>query len=110
MVVTIASMELMAIIKKGKSMEHETHTICTKVYGVRHLSDIQIFECFNVEIDNHGHHLWGYRAKIDRKIGKREVPKHDNLPGEPGSQERIEWLRSYYENQTEDVSPFGEEG
>ncbi len=89
-------------------MQNETHTIVTPVNGVRHLSDIQVFECFRLPIDESGHDLWGYRAIIDRKIGKREVPKHDNLPGDPGSDERIEWLRGYYENQSGDVSPFDE--
>ena len=87
-------------------MSNETHTIVTPVNGVRHLSDIQVFESFNVSIDEHGHDLWGYRAKIDKTIGKREVPKNDNLPGNPGSQERIEWLRSHYENDTGENSPF----
>ena len=87
-------------------MSNETHTIVTPVNGVRHLSDIQVFESFNVSIDEHGHDLWGYRAKIDKTIGKREVPKNDNLPGNPGSQERIEYLKKYYEENTE-ISPFG---
>ena len=89
-------------------MKNDTHTIVTPVNGIRHLSDIQVFECFNVSIDDQGHDLWGYRAIIDKKIGKRQVPKTDNLPGDPGSQERIEWLRGYYENQTDDISPFEE--
>ncbi len=87
-------------------MTNETHTIATPVNGVRHLSDIQIFEAFRLPIDEQGHDLWGYRAIIDKTIGKREVPKFDNLPGNPGSDERIEWLRSHYENDTEENSPF----
>ena len=89
-----------------KNMNQETHTICPEVNGVRHLSDLECFECFNVEIDEQGHDLWGYRVKQDRKIGKREVPKNANLPPMPGSDERVEWLRSYYENQGDEVSPF----
>ena len=89
-----------------KIMSNETHTIVTPVNGVRHLSDIQVFECFNVSIDKQGHDLWGYRAIVDKKIGKREVPKTDNLPGKPGSKERIEWLRKHYESDTGENSPF----
>jgi len=87
-------------------MKNETHTIAPLVNGVRHLSDIEVFQCFNVEIGEQGHDLWGYRAIPDRKIGKRKVMKHDDLPHEPGSAERIEWLRGYYENQDNEVSPF----
>ena len=87
-------------------MNQETHTIVPEVNGVRHLSDLEVFECFNVEIDEQGHDLWGYRVKQDKTIGKREVPKHDDLPHTPGSIERIEWLRGYYENQEGDISPF----
>ena len=89
-------------------MKNDTHTIVTPVNGIRHLSDIQVFECFRLPIDEQGHDLWGYRAIIDKKIGKRETPKTDNLPGMPGSQERIDWLRGYYENQTDETSPFEE--
>ena len=87
-------------------MKNETHTIVTPVNGVRHLSDIQVFECFRLPIDEQGHDLWGSRAIIDNKIGKREVPKFDSLPGKPGSDERIEWLRKHYESDTEENSPF----
>jgi len=87
-------------------MTNETHTIAPLVNGVRHLSDIQIFEAFRLPIDEQGHDLWGYRKIADKTIGKREVPKFDNLPGNPGSDERIEWLRSHYENDTEENSPF----
>lgn len=87
-------------------MKNETHTIAPLVNGVRHLSDIEVFQCFNVEIDEQGHDLWGYRVKQDRTIGKRSVIKQDSLPHEPGSDERIEWLRNYYENQNDEVSPF----
>ena len=87
-------------------MKNDTHTIVTPVNGIRHLSDIEVFQCFNVEIDEHGHDLWGYRKIQDKRIGKRQVVKNDNLPHEPGSRERIEWLRGYYENQTDEISPF----
>ena len=88
------------------NMKNETHTIVTPVNGIRHLSDIQVFECFRLPIDEQGHDLWGYRAIVDKRIGKREVPKFDNLPGNPGSKERIEWLREQYENDTREISPF----
>ena len=91
-------------------MKNETHTIVTPVNGVRHLSDIQVFECFQLPIDAQGHNLWGYRAIIDKTIGKREVPKFDSLPGNPGSKERIDWLRSQYENDTKEISPFENRG
>ena len=87
-------------------MKKETHTIAPLVNGVRHLSDIEAFQCFNVEIDEQGHDLWGYRVKQDRTIGKRSVVKQDSLPHETGSDERIEWLLNYYENQNAEVSPF----
>ena len=58
-------------------MKKETHTIAPLVNGVRHLSDIEAFQCFNVEIDEQGHDLWGYRVKQDRTIGKRSVVKQD---------------------------------
>ena len=87
-------------------MSKETHTICPEINGVRHLSDLEVFQCFKVEVGEQGHDLWGYRIKQDRTIGEREVPKHDNLPHSPGSVERIEWLRGYYENQEGEVSPF----
>jgi|TARA_R110000744_G_scaffold143842_1_gene255798 hypothetical protein len=91
-------------------MNQETHTICPEINGVRHLSDLEVFQCFNVEVGKQGHDLWGYRVKQDRKIGERDVPKHDNLPHSPGTTERVEWLRSYYENQTGEESPFEENG
>jgi len=87
-------------------MTHKTHTIAPVVNGVRHLSDIEAFQCFNVEIDEQGHDLWGYRKIADKTLGKREVPKRDNLPHNPGSAERIEWLAEYYSNQDDEVSPF----
>jgi len=87
-------------------MNKETHTIAPLVNGIRHLSDLEAFQCFNVQIDEQGHDLWGYRIKQDRNIGERKVKKHDSLPHDPGSEERIEWLRSYYENQENEVSPF----
>ena len=96
-----------SIVKRKEfDMKKETHTIAPLVNGVRHLSDIEAFQCFNVEIDEQGHDLWGYRVKQDRTIGKRSVVKQDSLPHEPGSDERIEWLRNYYENQNDEVSPF----
>ena len=93
-------------------MTNETHTIAPLVNGVRHLSDIEVFQCFNVEIDEQGHDLWGYRKIADKTIGKREVPKHDNLPHDPGSDERIEWLAKYYAEQVggEEKSPFDQIG
>ena len=87
-------------------MKNDTHTLATPGNGIRHLSDIQAFECFQFPVDKQGHNLYGYRAIIDKKIGKREVPKFDSLPGNPGSQERIEYLKKYYEENTE-ISPFG---
>jgi len=95
-----------------KNMNQETHTICPEVNGVRHLSDIEVFQCFNVEIDEQGHDLWGYRKIADKTIGKREVPKRDNLPHDPGSDERIEWLAKYYAEQVggEEKSPFDQIG
>ena len=89
-------------------MSNETHTIATPVNGIRHLSDIQAFECFQLPIDAQGHTLWGYRAIIDNTIGKREVPKFDSLPGNPGSDERIQWLREHYETDEKELSPFEE--
>ena len=86
----------------------DTHTICPEVNGVRHLSDIECFQCFNIEIDEFGHNLWGFRKIQDKTVGKRIVPKHDDLPGDPGSKERIEFLRGYYENDIECQSPFVE--
>ena len=94
------------VYEREKIMNNNTHTIATPVNGVRHLSDIQAFECFQFPVDEQGHNLYGYRAIIDKKIGKREVPKFDSLPGNPGSQERIEYLKKYYEENTE-ISPFG---
>ena len=87
-------------------MSKETNTICPEVNGVRHFSDLECFELFNVRVGKQGYDLWGYRIKQDRNIGERKVPKNDNLPHSPGSVERIEWLRGYYENQEGEVSPF----
>jgi hypothetical protein len=91
----------------NSNINRDTHTIATPVNGVRHLSDIQIFEAFRLPIDEQGHDLWGYRAKQDKTIGKRQdAPKFDDLHGNPGSKERIEWLRGHYENDTKEISPF----
>ena len=86
-------------------MKNEPHTIAPLVNGVRHLSDIEVFQCFNVEIDEPGQDLWGYRVKQDRTIGKRSGLKQDSWPQEPGMYERSEGLRYYYENQNDEVEP-----
>tara|TARA_Y100001938_G_C7973694_1_gene370668 strand:- start:249 stop:524 length:276 start_codon:yes stop_codon:yes gene_type:complete len=86
-------------------------SICPEVNGKVALTDIQCFEAFNVTIDENGNDLWAIKPRsAGRNIGKRELPEsNDGLLGKAGSEERIEWLRSFYsnpENHTKEESPF----
>jgi hypothetical protein len=92
-------------------MKMSDRTICPPIDGVRTPTDIECFEMFNVEINEMGDELWSVKKIYERKdiIGKRELPQRqagDTFTGEPGTTERIEALRAYYENQTDETSPF----
>ena len=67
-------------------------TICPPINGIGGLTDMEVFGCFNIEIDEQGNDLWEFRKMI-------------NPVGRAGSLERIEALAKHYQT-TDEATPF----
>ena len=88
--------------------------ICPAIEGIGGMTDIEVFACFNVEIDEDGNDLWEYRKKPKKVLSARELkaeliaPDRDkmiNPVGKAGSLERLDALIKHYQT-TEEQSPF----
>lgn len=57
------------------------------------LTEIELFECFNVELPGKAGYLW----EVKRTKPTKPSMKIEKLPGEPGTPERIELYRQRIE-------------
>ena len=89
-------------------------TICPPINGIGGLTDMEVFACFNIEIDEQGNDLWEFR-KIPKKQKTAREKRADLISpdrermikpvGRAGSLERIEALAKHYQT-TDEVTPF----
>ena len=85
-------------------------TICPPVCGVGGIDDLELFEMWNIEIDENGNDLWEFRKIKQARKSAREV-RQDSIPteadlmcekvGRAGDESRIEALTEFYQVQLE---------
>ena len=85
-------------------------TICKPVNGIGGIDDLEVFDIFNIEIDEQGHDLWEFRKVKQKKKSARER-RQDSVPtqadlmcdkiGRAGDESRIQALASFYQEQLE---------
>ena len=90
-------------------MENES-TICPPIAGVGGMTDLEVFGCFNIEVDGTGNDLWEFRVIPKKRKPAREI-QQDMIPaeadlmvnkvGRAGDESRIEELCRFYEKQIE---------
>jgi len=83
-------------------------TICKPVCGIGGVDDLELFDIFNVEIDEQGSDLWEFRKIPQEKKSAREQ-RQDSIPtqadlmrdkvGRAGDKSRIEALAIFYQEQ-----------
>ena len=88
--------------------------ICPAIEGIGGMTDMEVFSCFNIEIDEDGNELLEFR-KIQKKQKTARELKADliapdrekmiNPVGRAGSLERVEALIEHYQS-TNEESPF----
>jgi len=90
-----------------------TDKICPAIEGIGGMTDMEAFDCFNIEIDEDGNDLWEFR-KIQKTKTARELKadliapdreKMVNPVGRAGSLERVQALIEHYQT-TDEESPF----
>ena len=91
-----------------------SNEICPAIEGIGGMTDMEVFSCFNVEIDGDGNNLWDFH-KIKQKTKTARELKADliapdrekmiNPVGRAGSLERVEALIKHYQS-TDEESPF----
>jgi hypothetical protein len=91
-------------------MKNES-TICPPIAGVGGMTDLEVFGCFNIEIDENGNDLWEFRVipkerKPARELHQDMVPVEADLmvdkTGRAGDESRIVALARFYQNQIKD--------
>jgi|TARA_R110002110_G_scaffold285273_1_gene499527 hypothetical protein len=90
------------------------NTICPPIAGIGGMTDLEVFACFNIEVDETGNDLWEFRVIPKKRKSAREhridmTPEEADLMidkvGRAGSLERVAALVEHYQTK-EEKSPF----